>query len=137
MKTIIPILLFFFTFSLLAADKMEIQDATIRSTPPGMNMSVIFFKVLNHTSEPIKLVMAEGLFAKKFELHNMEMLQGKMIMRPVTSILINSNSSTELKSGGFHIMVFDILKPIKKGEIYNIKLIFDNEKIIETKVLGN
>ena len=137
MKIFIPVLFVFFTFSLLASDKIEIQDATVRATPPGMNMSVIFFKVLNHSSEPIKLVKAEGLFAKKFELHNMEMLEGKMIMRPVTSILINSNSSTELKSGGFHIMVFDILKPIKKGEIYNIKLIFDNKKIIETKVIGN
>lgn len=50
------------------------------------------------------------------------------------SILIKANSTTELKSGGLHVMVFDAPKPIEKSKAYSVKLTFDNKEEISTTV---
>lgn len=127
MKKIILILTIITSFQLFAAD-IEIKEAVIRPTITGMNVTAIFMKITNNTDKDIRLTNITGKFAPTFELHNMEMHNGKMVMRPVESILIKSKSTTELKSGGFHVMVFDAPKPILKTKVYGAKLMFDNKE---------
>jgi copper(I)-binding protein len=59
------------------------------------------------------------------------MINGKMQMRPVEFITVKKNSQTELKHGGFHIMVFNFLSPLKMGETHKLKFILENKKEIE------
>lgn len=127
MKKMILILSALFTLNLFAAD-IEIKDAIIKPTLPGASVTAIFMKINNNSKKDIRLTKVTGEFAPTFELHNMEMSGGKMVMRPVDSILIKSHSTTELKSGGLHIMVFDAPKPILKTKVYGAKLIFDNKE---------
>lgn len=133
MKKFILILLIVSSFNLLAAD-IEIRDARIKPTLPGMSVTAIYMKIINNTKKDISLIKISGKFAPTFELHNMEMNDGKMVMRPVDSILIKAQSTTELKSGGFHIMVFDAPKPFRKTKFYGAKLIFDNKLEIFTTI---
>lgn len=131
MKKIVLALLVFLSFNLFAND-VEIKDARIKPTLPGMSVTAIFMKITNNTKKDIRLTKITGEFAPTFELHNMEMSGGKMVMRPVDSILIKSNSTTELKPGGLHVMVFDAPKPIQKTKVYGAKLTFDNKEEIFT-----
>ena len=129
MKKNILILITFLSFNLFAAD-IEIIDARIKPTLPGMSVTAIYMKIINNTKNDIHLTKVTGKFAPTFELHNMEMIEGKMSMRPVDSILVKSHSTTELKSGGLHVMVFDAPKPFHKTKVYGAKLTFDNKKEI-------
>ena len=129
MKKNILILITFLSFNLFAAD-IEIIDARIKPTLPGMSVTAIYMKIINNTKNDIHLTKVTGKFAPTFELHNMEMIEGKMSMRPVDSILVKSHSTTELKSGGLHVMVFDAPKPFHKIKVYGAKLTFDNKKEI-------
>lgn len=115
--------------NLWAAD-VEVKDAFIKPTLPGMELTAIFVKIINNTNKDIKLMKVTGDFAGTFELHNMEMAGGKMVMRPVDFILLKSKSTTELKSGGLHVMVFDVKNPIVGGSDYKAKLVLDNKKEI-------
>lgn len=133
MKKMILTLIALSSFNLFAAD-IEIQDALIRPTLPGMSVTAIYMKITNNGKKDIRLTKVSGEFAPTFELHNMEMSGGKMVMRPVDSILIKSNSTTELKSGGLHVMVFDAPKPILKTKVYGAKLTFDNKEEIFTTI---
>lgn len=118
-----------FSANLFAAD-IEVKDASIRPTLPGMQVTAIFMKIINNTDKDIKLMKIKGDFAGTFELHNMEMAGGKMVMRPVDYILLKSKSTTELKSGGLHVMVFDVKGPIVSSHGYKAKLVLDNKKEI-------
>lgn len=133
MKFLFLILSFILSFNLVAAD-IEIKDARIRPTLSGMSVTVIFMKIINNTAKDVSLIKVSGKFAPTFELHNMEMSEGKMVMRPVDSILIKSHSTTELKSGGLHIMVFDAPKSILKTKVYGALLTFDNKAEIFTTI---
>jgi copper(I)-binding protein len=132
-KNLTLLLLLFITFNLFAANEIEITNPVIRATPPGMDMTVVFFTVNNHTQSDFKIIKVNGDFAKNFELHNMEMINGRMQMRPIDAILVLKNSITELKSGGLHIMVFGVKNTLKPGEQYQFKLILDNKKEIVVK----
>jgi copper(I)-binding protein len=133
MKKMILTLIAISSFNLFA-DDIEIKDARINPTLPGMSVTAIFMKITNNTKKDIRLTKITGEFAPTFELHNMEMSEGKMVMRPVDSILIKSHSTTELKSGGLHVMVFDAPKPIQKTKVYGAKLTFDNKEEIFTPI---
>ena len=133
MKKMILTLIAISSFNLFA-DDIEIKDARIKPTLPGMSVTAIFMKITNNTKKDIRLTKITGEFAPTFELHNMEMSEGKMVMRPVDSILIKSHSTTELKSGGLHVMVFDAPKPIQKTKVYGAKLTFDNKEEIFTPI---
>lgn len=74
-------------------------------------------------------------FAQSFELHNMEMKNGKMQMRAVDSILLPRKSVTTLKSGGFHVMIFDIKKSLKIGDKFKIRLLLDTKKELTTEAV--
>ncbi|MEA9357327.1 copper chaperone PCu(A)C [Bacteriovorax sp. PP10] len=127
MKKIILTLSLVLSVNLFAAD-IEVKDASIKPTLPGMQVTAIFMKLINNTDKDIKLMKVTGDFAGTFELHNMEMAGGKMVMRPVDFILLKSKSMTELKSGGLHVMVFDVKGPIMAGSEYKAKLVLDNNK---------
>lgn len=133
MKKMILILVTLSTFNLFAAD-IEIKDARIRPTLPGMSVTAIYMKITNNSKKDIRLTKIKGEFAPTFELHNMEMSEGKMVMRPVDSILIKGQSTTELKSGGLHVMVFDAPKPIQKTKVYGATLTFDNKEEVFTTI---
>jgi copper(I)-binding protein len=133
MKTIYMTLLLSISLCLYASSEIEIQNPIIRLMPPGMNVTAMFLKITNHTEKDLKVVKVTGDFAGAFEFHNMEMIDGKMKMRSVESIVLKKNSSTELKPGGFHIMIFNLKKPLKEGELHKIKLTLDNKTEVELK----
>ena len=133
MKKIILILTVVSSFNLFASD-IVIRDARIKPTLAGMSVTAIFMKITNNSDKDIHLTKISGKFAPTFELHNMEMKDGKMVMRPVDSILIKSHSTTELKSGGFHVMVFDAPKSFRKTKVYGAKLTFDNKEEVFTTI---
>lgn len=128
MKKMLVCLLMVLSSAVYSSEGIEVKNAVVRMTPPGMTVSAMFMELENTTSKDVKLVKVSSDFAQSFELHNMEMKDGKMQMRAVDSILLPRNSVTTLKSGGFHIMIFDIKKSLKIGDKFKIRLLLDSKK---------
>lgn len=136
MKKMFTIMLLTLSLNVFAAAGIEIQNPTIRLTPPGLKVTAMFLKIVNNTDKDLKLQKASGEFAETFELHTMDMAHGKMKMRAVDSIDLKKKSTTELKSGGYHIMIFGLKQPLKDGEVHKVKLTLDNqaEVVVNAKV---
>jgi copper(I)-binding protein len=49
-----------------------------------------------------------------------------MRMRPVNGLRLTANQPLELKSGGYHLMMMDLKKPLKVGTEVQITLVFKN-----------
>lgn len=135
MNFLVVILFSILSFNLFAMTDVDIKNPTIKLPPPGMEVTAIFLKITNRSEKDLKIIKASGDFAETFELHTMEMNAGKMSMRPVASIDVKKNSSTELTSKGLHIMVFDLKKPLKEGEIHKLKLTLDDKTEMEINAI--
>jgi copper(I)-binding protein len=134
MKFLLFLLLIFSSMSAYSNSKIEIVNPSLKMPGPGQDVSAIFLKFINKSPKDFKLIKASGDFAENFELHSMEMNNNMMRMRQVDSILLKNDTSTELKSGGYHIMVFGIKKLLKLNENLQLKLYFDDKSVQEIRV---
>lgn len=120
--------------SLLASD-IEIKDAYVRATPPGLPNSAAFMSITNHSMSDISLISIKTDIAKAAELHTHDMKNGIMKMYQVPKIDIKAHSNTVFKPGGFHIMLLGLKsKPLSVGQKIDLTLVFSNKKEIAISI---
>ncbi len=120
------LLLALLSVSTLFASDIEVKDAYVRATPPGLPNSAAFMTIENKTDKNIALVKATSDVSKVVELHTHSMTDGVMKMYQVPKIDIPANGETALKPGGFHVMLIGLHKPLKEKENVTITLDFSN-----------
>lgn len=117
-----------------SADTALIIDAPyVRLAPPGVQATGAFMVIKNTGSIDRKLVNAESTAAKMVQLHNHINEDGVMKMREVKSIDIKANSQAELKPGGYHVMMIDMTKELKEGDVVPITLGFDDGSKVQVE----
>lgn len=111
------------------------SDVWIKAVPElmdGMAMTGVFMTLENPTDQDIELVGAtnttEGLTTTPMEIHEVvKGDDGEMKMQMVEGgIVIPAKGSVELKPGGYHVMYWDLLKPIPVGSHVTLTLKFSN-----------
>lgn len=136
MKSLIAIIFFTFSLCSFAKSSLEIKNAYVRFPPPGSTTSAMFFDVINNDNIDHKILKVSGpALSDYFELHEMNMSEGKMTMRKVDAILLKKKSTTSLKPGGLHIMIFNLKKPLKDNETVELTIEMDNKEKISTKAV--
>ena len=118
--------------STLLASSIEIEDAYVRATPPGLPNSAAFMKVKNNSSSDIAIKSATSSIAKSVELHTHSMKGGVMSMYQVPKIDVPKNGEVILKPSGFHVMFIGLNKPLKEGDSVTFTLTLSNG---ETKTI--
>lgn len=109
-----------------AASKGAIQifDPWVRYLT-GVENTAAYMLIKNTSSQADKLVKAEFAPAKKVELMDTKMQDGKMSMFTIPSIDIPAGGQAELKTGGLHVMLMMLTEPLKEGNKATIKLTFE------------
>lgn len=106
------------------AGSLSIGNATARFLIEG-RPGAVFLSIDNKGSTD-KLLAASSTLSQRVELHTHTTDNGVMRMRAVEVIKIPANSMTELKSGGYHIMMFDVKTMPEKGSTVPLTLTFEN-----------
>lgn len=92
--------------------------------------SAAFMTLVNTADKPDALIKAEGDVAERVELHTHlhKTIDGRMVMqmRPVEKMDIPAKGTTQLKPGGLHVMLIGVKRPLKPGDSFTLKLIFQN-----------
>ncbi len=125
-KLVLAWCLFLLT-SLSFAKGISINDPYVREVPPGQMNSATFLVLKNDSDKEIALIKANSDVAKNVELHEHVHKDGMMQMRQVQKITIPANGVTELKPGGYHIMLIGLTRQIKSGDIIDLNLEFDDD----------
>ncbi len=68
------------------------------------------------TSEDAKLVNAASPAAGIVEVHEMAMKDNVMAMRAIDALPLPAGKTVELKPGGYHVMLIDLVKPLQAGD---------------------
>ena len=113
------------TASLFASD-IEIKDAYVRATPPGLPNSAAFMTLVNKTDKDLAIVKASSKVSKIVELHTHDMKDGVMKMYQIPKIDVAAKSQTVLKPGGLHIMLIGLYNPLKVNDNVELTLELSN-----------
>ncbi len=117
-----------------ASSVMIMQAFARASATPIATSGAAYMSLMNHGTEPDRLVSAVTPAAKSAEIHKSEVVDGIMKMAPVGSLEIPVNGTLEMKPGGYHIMLIGLVKPLKKGDEIEITLTFEKAGAVTVKV---
>ena len=106
----------------IAAPSVSIQDAWVRPTDGGQDVGAAYMTL--SSPQNITLVSIESDVTKSVEIHSMTMENGIMKMRMLDTLPLLANKPYKLAPSGFHLMLFDLKKPLSIGEHVNFLLHF-------------
>ena len=102
--------------ALSAQDTLTVTGAWVRESVPGRPTTAAYAVVENPGAKEVILVSATSDAAAKVELHEMVRSGDMMKMQQVKEIKVPAAGKVELKPGGYHVMLFDLKKPLKEGD---------------------
>ena len=105
------------------AGDIEIKAPWVRGTVAGQTATGAFMEVTSKAGAT--LVGAASPVAGLTEIHEMKMDGGVMKMRAVRSLAVPAGKTTELKPGGYHVMLMDLKRPMTTGDTVPITLVFE------------
>ena len=114
--------------------QVEIQEPWSRATPPGAKVAAGYLVVVNKSASADRLVGASSPAAARVETHVTEKQGDVMRMREVKGYEIPAKGRFELKPGGAHLMLVDIKRPFKEGEMVPLVLRFQNGGEVKTEL---
>lgn len=105
---------------------VDIHDSWVRATVPQQRSTGAFMTL--KAKESAKLVAATSPAARVVEVHEMRMdEQQVMRMREVDAVLLPAGEIVELKPGGYHIMLIDLVEQVKEGARVPLTLTIESE----------
>jgi copper(I)-binding protein len=91
----------------------------------GGGNGAVYVTIVNGGGSPDALVSAVTDAAATVELHETVQEGGVMKMRPLTRFEVPGGGRLEMKPGGHHIMLLDLKRDLKPGDIVSVTLTFD------------
>jgi hypothetical protein len=129
------ILLFILAFHDVAAcAEVTITNAWARATKPGQEVGAAYMTLKSDLDT--RLIKVESQTAGTVEIHEMSMNNGVMKMRMMEVLDLPAGKAVELAPGGFHLMLFDLKKPLSQGDQVDILLTLKSKtgKVVKQKV---
>lgn len=92
----------------------------------GTGTGAVYAALVNTGKTPDALLTASTDAAGVVEIHETYQESGLSKMRPVARIEVPPGKTIEMKPGGYHIMLIDLKRDLKAGEIVQLTLVFQN-----------
>lgn len=123
-KLIIASLIGLSTTAWAQATTVKVEDAWVRGTVASQKATGAFMRITS--SANARLISASSPVAEVVEIHEMAMENDVMRMRQVQGVDLSAGKATELKPGGFHVMLMGLKAPVTGGETVPITLTFED-----------
>lgn len=112
-------------FALNAMADVTISDAWVRANVPGQSVGAAYMTL--KSPQDSTLVYIESTAAGSVEIHSMSMNNNVMKMRKLEQLPLKAGKVEKLSPGGFHLMLFDLKKPLKIGDKAKFTLCFKDK----------
>jgi len=114
-----------------AQEIVSIHNPWVRTTNPGQNISAGYMTMTS--SNDVTLISVASDVAESVEIHSMKMESNVMKMRMLDSIPLSAGKPYKLEPGGYHLMMFDLKKPLVDAQVVDFEMTFKNNKGVEFK----
>lgn len=102
-----------------------VDGAWIRMVPAAQGMTAAYMVIENGAGSDLVLRGAETAAAGVVEIHEMVHEADVMKMRKIEALKVPARGTVELKPGGLHLMLIDLVKPLEEGEELPLLLHFE------------
>ncbi len=92
--------------------QVAVIDAWVRGTVAGQQATGAYMQLKSATDTA--LVAAASPVAGVVEIHEMKMDGGVMKMSAIKRLAVPAGKATELKPGGYHVMLMELKQPLKR-----------------------
>lgn len=121
------------------ADNGDMDDTTEGSDMGGMNamggVSGAYMVLFNRTDTALKIISAESPAAAEVQIHETIVENDMAMMRELEAGLdLPAGERVELKPGGLHIMLLDLVAPIAPGQAVLLTLTFETGETLTLAV---
>ena len=107
---------------LAAVAQVTVKDPWVRGTVAGQSATGAFMQLSSNTDT--SLVAVTSPVAKVVEIHSMAHEGGVMKMRAINALPVPAGKPVDLAPGGYHVMLMDLVQPLKEGEKVPLTLTF-------------
>lgn len=117
-----------------ADGELEVKEVWGRSSPMAAQNGAFYMQIVNNTSEDEQLLEVRTDVCQTVELHETYMKENDVMgMRPVATgvIEIPADETTELKTGGLHVMCLGKTAEFNVGDAYELTIVFASAGEIE------
>ena len=104
----------------LAVAQVTVSDPWVRGVVPGQMATGAFMRLT--AAADATLVDAASPAARIVEIHEMKMEGGVMKMSAIDRLPLPAGKAVDLKPGGYHVMLMDLVAPLKEGDTVPITL---------------
>lgn len=122
MRNLLPLIFLITSAAACAENRVAIQNAWVKPTIPGQSVGAAYMTF--NSKQDVTLLRVSSDVTESVEIHSMTMQDGVMKMRMLENLTIKAGKPYELKPGGFHLMLFNLKKPLSAGQHVNIELTF-------------
>ncbi|MDO9151439.1 MAG: copper chaperone PCu(A)C [Methylotenera sp.] len=114
-----------------AQQLVSLDNPWVRATNAGQNISAGYMTMTS--THDVTLVKVESDVSDSVEIHSMKMENNVMKMRMLDSLPLNAGKPYKLEPGGYHLMMFNLKRPLIDAQVVNFEMTFKNNKGIEFK----
>ena len=107
-----------------AADAIRVIDPWARATVPGQKVGAVYLEIVS--PREARLTGVASPVAGAAEVHSMTMEGGTMKMRAVEALDLPAGRPVKLAPGGYHVMLFDLKKPLVAGAKVPLTLVIED-----------
>ena len=106
------------------AGDLAIDDMRVRETIPGQRTGSGYFSLVNNGQTACTLAGVSSPAAGRVEVHEHRHSDGAMRMRRVDKLVVDAGAEVTFEPGGYHLMLLDLERPLKRGETVTVRLDF-------------
>jgi periplasmic copper chaperone A len=120
--------------------KVWIEGAWARRAPmmkgdpmAGSGNGAVYLTIVNSGSVSDDVIAASSDAAATVELHESYEESGMMMMRPITKLGVPAGGKLEMKPGGYHLMLINLKRELKAGQVIDLTLVLQKAGRIPVK----
>jgi copper(I)-binding protein len=116
------------------ASGIKVESAYARASIGVVKTGVVYLTLKNEADQPDRLRKASTDIARRAEFHLHTMNKDVMTMDEVKCLTIPARAKIAFAPGGLHVMLFDLVSPLREGGEFALRLTFDNAGEIAVNV---
>lgn len=116
------------------ASGIKVENAYARASIGMVRTGAVYLTLKNEADEPDRLRKVSTDVARRAEFHLHTMNEDVMTMDEVKCLTIPARAKITFAPGSLHVMLLDLLSPLKEGGEFALRLTFDHAGEIAVNV---
>lgn len=117
------------------ASEISIDRLWINEAPPNMSVLAAYGSIKNTSLEDVKIERINSPYFSEIEIHKIITKNDISKMIKQNDFAIKKNSTVEFSPGGIHLMLYEPISPVKKGDAIPFIFYFSNGEQIHTEAI--